>query len=303
MNVLDIAIKLGYELCGDKSIEVCGISFAPNASHNQIAVAFSEKDIQQTNASVVLTAPTMCRTDKTLMFCYDSVGGALVKMAKVFIEAGVYKDYSIPVRLEKCGDYFIGTNCQIADDAYIGCSAVIEDDVVIGSKSVVSYGAVIKSGCRIGNNVHIGCNCVIGADAFYTYGSDNSLFSGIGISVLEDDVYVGNCTCIERGTLSDTVIKSGTKISNFVQVGHDTIIGRNCKVVSQCALAGNVTLGNNVTLYAQSGVKNDIRIGDGATVYAKSGVSKNISHGAEVSGMYARDHVQELRTLAKVRKL
>ena len=37
-------------------------------------------------------------------------------------------------------------------------------------------------------------------------------------------------------------------------------------------------------------------------MYAKSLVTKNVNAGKHVSGMYARDHIEELRMQAKLKK-
>ena len=58
-----------------------------------------------------------------------------------------------------------------------------------------------------------------------------------------------------------------------------------------------------MTIYGQVGVANGINIGNQAVVYAKSLVTKNIDDNKHVSGMYARDHIDELRIQAKLRKL
>lgn len=305
MTISDIADYLGYEIIGDASQEVTGISFADTAGASDIAIAYREQDIHNTKAHTVLTAPVLCDTDKCLMLCHESVGKALSKIVSMFIKNGLYVDYSVPVAARKYNDYYMGKGCKIGKGVSIGSSAVIENDVEIGDGCVISHSSVIKSGSCLGKNVHIGISSVIGADAFWTYKEKDSLeiFVGVGRAIIEDDVYIGNFTNVERGTLCDTVIKSGTKISNFVQVGHDSVVGHNCKIVSQCGFAGGVTIGNDVTVFGQVGIANNIRVGDKATIRAKSGVAKSIQRGADVSGIYARDHVKELETISKLRKL
>lgn len=305
MKLCDIAEKLGCEIVGNAEMEVSGIAFAKDAKREELAVAFKEREIHSTKAEAVLTLPVLCLTEKSLVICHDGIGETFVNIIRMFIAVGIYKDYSLPVELKKCGDYYIGKKCKIANDVYIGCSAVIEDDVVIDTGSVISHSAVIKSGSCIGKNVRIGCSSVIGADAFYTYKEKDhvQIFCGIRKTVIEDNVYIGNFASIERGTLHDTVIKSGTKIADFVNIGHDTVIGHGCKIVSQSGTSGNVTIGDRVSIYGQSCVVNGVQIGNDVAILAKSCVTKNIRRGAIVSGMYARNHVKELETISKIRKL
>jgi serine acetyltransferase len=43
--------------------------------------------------------------------------------------------------------------------------------------------------------------------------------------VIGDDVEIGANACIDRGTIRDTVIGSGTKLDNLVHIGHNVRSG------------------------------------------------------------------------------
>ena len=67
----------------------------------------------------------------------------------------------------------------------------------------------------------------------------------LGACVLEDDVEIGSCTCVDRGSFEDTVIGQGTKIDNLVQVGHNVRLGARCLVGGDRAsreAAGSATM-------------------------------------------------------------
>lgn len=153
-------------------------------------------------------------------------------------------------------------------------------------------------------DVSIGDGTIIGAESFYHY-FDNGLqeFEGLGTVIINDNVSIGSNTIIQRGTFSDTLIGARSRIGNLIDIGHDVFIGHDCKIVSQTGIASNVRIKNYVTIYGQVGVANGINIGNQAVVYAKSLVTKNIDDNQHVSGMYARDHIDELRIQAKLRKL
>ena len=55
--------------------------------------------------------------------------------------------------------------------------------------------------------------------------------------VIGDDVEVGANSCIDRGTIADTLIGDGTKIDNLVQVGHNVKVGRSCLICGQAGSA------------------------------------------------------------------
>ena len=51
--------------------------------------------------------------------------------------------------------------------------------------------------------------------------------NSLGAVRVGDDVEVGANSCIDRGTIADTVIGDGTKIDNQVQLGHNVKVGRD----------------------------------------------------------------------------
>ncbi len=305
MNIIDIAEKYDYEIFGDNKLEVNNISYAKEAEEDSIAIAYSKKDILNTKAKVVVTEPKFVNTDKTLILVHDSIETALVKIANLMIEKGYYKDYFKPVELELNNqNYVVGKNLSIGENTSIGPFSVIEDDVVIGKECIIESNATIKSGTIIGDNVHIGSGSIIGSNSFYHYyESCLKSFVGIGRVIIGNNVNIGYNVIIQRGTISNTQIGDNTQIGNSIDIGHDTKIGDNCKVVSQTGIAGNVVIGHNVQIFGQVGVINNVTIGNGVTIKGKSLITKNIQDGKIISGIYAREHKDELRIQAKLHKL
>lgn len=98
--------------------------------------------------------------------------------------------------------------------------------------------------------------------------------------IVGEDVEIGANTTVDRGSWRDTVIESGCKIDNLVQIGHNVVLGRGCVVAAQCGIGGSVTLGKQVFVGAQSGIHQHRNIGDGAKIAAKSGVMHDVPAGA-----------------------
>jgi UDP-3-O-[3-hydroxymyristoyl] glucosamine N-acyltransferase len=121
--------------------------------------------------------------------------------------------------------------------------------------------------------------------------------------VLGDSVEVQANACIDRASVGETRIGSGTKIDNLVQVGHGSIVGQDTLLCSQVGLAGSSTLGNNVILAGQVGVVGHSVIGDGVTVTAQSGVPGDVAPGTTISGSPAFDHREWMRSVAAFRRL
>ena len=96
-------------------------------------------------------------------------------------------------------------------------------------------------------------------------------------------------------TLSETLIKRGTKLDNLVQIAHNVVIGEDCCLAAQVGIAGSTTLGDRVNIAGHGGAAGHLTLGEDSVVYAKSAVTKDMPAGSHLSGFPARPHKQELR--------
>ena len=179
------------------------------------------------------------------------------------------------------------------------------DNVKIGKNCIIHPNVTIYRDTVIGDNVIIHANTVLGADAFYykrrPEGYDRLLSSG---SVLiENDVEIGASCTIDRGVSAPTTVKSGTKIDNSVQIGHDTVIGRNCLIAAQTGIAGANIVEDEVVMWGQVGVTSGITIAKKTVVLAQSGVTKSTEEGKTYFGTPAQEIKKEYRERAALRFL
>jgi UDP-3-O-[3-hydroxymyristoyl] glucosamine N-acyltransferase len=116
-------------------------------------------------------------------------------------------------------------------------------------------------------------------------------------------VELGANTCVDRGTLGDTVIGRGAKVDNLVQVAHNVQIGPLSLLVAQVGIAGSTRLGMGVVAGGQVGIVGHLTIGDGARIGAQSGIMNDVEPGATVSGTPARPHGEWLRIEAALARL
>lgn len=193
----------------------------------------------------------------------------------------------------------LGRNCRLHPGVVIG------DDVAIGDDCEIFPNVVIRERVAIGHRVIIHAGSILGTDGFgYRWdGKQHAKVPQIGTVIIEDDVEIGSCVCIDRAKFSATRIGKGTKIDNLVQVAHNCVIGQHCLIVGQAGLAGSVTLGNGVILAGQSGVKDHITMGDGSILAASSGLLNDVPPRTMVSGLPALPHRQSLREQAALRRL
>lgn len=180
---------------------------------------------------------------------------------------------------------FLGSFVRIGNNSKIGKKATIHPGVVIGDHVQIGDGATIYSnvniydGCKIGKNVTIHSGSVIGSDGFgFAPNSENEYnkIPQIGNVIIEDKVEIGANCCIDRATMGATLIKSGVKLDNFIQVAHNVEIGSNTVIAAQSGIAGSTKIGKNCMIGGQVGIVGHIKIADGVKIAAQSGIGKDI---------------------------
>ena len=193
----------------------------------------------------------------------------------------------------------VHSSAQVDVTAKICPGAMVCAESVVGARTVILPGAIVGPGCTvgadtvlfpgvvlyprtvIGDRVRIHANAVLGADGFgYAKGPRGSeKIWHLGRVVVGNDVEIGAGTCIDRGTLRDSIVEGGAKIDNLVQIGHNGHIKAHAILCAQTGLAGNVTVGMGAILAGQAGVADKINIGDGAIVGPQTGISKDVAKG------------------------
>jgi len=195
----------------------------------------------------------------------------------------------------------IGNNVKIYPDVFIG------NNVKIGDNTVLNAGVKIYHDCIVGSNVTIHAGTVIGGDGFgFAPQQDGSYkkVPQIGNVVIEDFVEIGANATIDRATIGSTVIRTGAKLDNLIQVAHNVEVGSNTVIAAQAGVSGSTKIGSNVMIGGQAGIVGHIQIADGSKINAQSGVSKSIkSPNSSVTGTPAYDYTSALRSQALSRKL
>jgi len=206
---------------------------------------------------------------------------------------------------------FTACSKMISDSAVIGENTIIQPNVFVGNHVKIGKNCVVHANVsiydftEIGDDVIIHSGSVIGADAYYFQRKPEGYrkFLSSGKVILENRVEVGANTCIDRGVSGDTIIGEGTKMDNFVQIGHDTIIGKNCLIGSHSAIAGVTKIEDDVVIWGQVVVNKDLVVGKGAIVLATSAVDKTLEGGKIYFGMPAIEARKKWRELAALRNL
>jgi len=199
----------------------------------------------------------------------------------------------------------LGQGVRLGDRVVLGPGEVLEDGVEIGEDSVLGPRVICCRDTRVGKRARIKAGAVLGGTGFgYAPGQGGlERLPHAGRCIIGDDVDIGSNSCIDRGSVDDTVVGDGTKIDNLVQIGHNVRLGRRCLVMSQVGIAGSARIGDGVVLAGQVGVVGHLSIGDGARVAAQSGVGHDLPGGADYGGSPARPHREWLRSHAVLYRL
>lgn len=187
----------------------------------------------------------------------------------------------------------ISESSSLGKNVNIEAFTVIEENCIIGDNCTIGAGTVIKKGTKIGNNVTIGsCNVIGGTGFGYSKKTGNDSydqFPHYGNVVIHDNVEIGNNTCIDRGSLSDTVIDENVKIDNLVHIAHNVKIGKNSLIIACSMIAGSVVIGKNSWVAPSSTIRNGITIGENTTIGLASTVTKSVLDKQTVMGSPAVD--------------
>src|SRR6187551_759606 len=152
---------------------------------------------------------------------------------------------------------YLGDNVKVGNNTKIHPNVYLGNNVKIGDNSIIHPGVKIYHDCLIGNNVIVHAGTVIGSDGFGFAPQPDGSFKKvpqIGNVVIEDDVEIGSNTTIDRGTIGSTLIKSGAKLDNLLQIAHNVEIGNNSVIAAQAGISGSTKIGNNVMIGGQVGI-------------------------------------------------
>ena len=182
---------------------------------------------------------------------------------------------------------YLGKNVKIGNNVKIYPNSFIGDNVEIGDDCVFFAGVRIYSETVIGARVTIHSGTIVGADGFGFAPQEDGTFKKvpqIGNVIIEDDVEIGSCATIDRATLGSTIIRTGVKLDNQIQVAHNVEIGAHTVIAAQTAIAGSTKIGKNCMIGGQVGFAGHLVIGDRVKIQGQSGIGKNLSDGEVVQG-------------------
>ncbi len=317
-----IAGLLNGEIVGDKNAAVSTVSSIDGGKAGSLAYLTNpkyEQYIYTTEASIVLVDKTFEPKEeiKTTLVKVENVAECVLNLLEMYNasrpqKSGVSKLASIHEEAtvgQSCyiGDFTVvergaklGDKVQLYPQCYIG------DNVEIGEGTKLYPGVKIYEGCKIGRNCIIHAGAVIGADGFGFAPKSDGTFAKIpqlGNVIIEDNVEIGANTCVDRAKTDSTIVRSGVKLDNLIQVGHNVQIGSNTVMSAQVGIAGTTKIGSNCFVGGQVGFADHITVGNGCKIGSQSGLDKNVPDGEIRFGSPALPGIQYHRSFAVFRNL
>jgi len=202
---------------------------------------------------------------------------------------------------------YLGENVKVGDNTKIYPHAYIGDNVILGDHCIIHPGVKIYHDCKVGNHVTIHAGTVIGSDGFgFAPQTDGSLkkVPQIGNVMIEDHVEIGANTTIDRATIGSTIIRSGAKLDNLIQIAHNVEIGNFTVIAAQAGISGSTKIGKGVLIGGQAGLAGHLQVSDRSKINAQAGLGKSLkTPGSAVTGSPAYDYNQAIRSQAIARNL
>ena len=319
-----IAAVVGGRVEGDPDCTVESFSKIEEARPGQLAFLANPKyedHLYTTEASVVIvndSLETKGAVKASLIRVTDSYS-AFAKLLRIYQEmrnrqlTGIEQPSYISPSARIGENVYIGAFSYIGEHAEVGDNTKVFPQVYIGSHAKVGSDTILHPGvkvyheCVIGSHVTIHAGTVIGSDGFgFAPQSDGSYSKvpQIGNVVVEDHVEIGANTCIDRATMGSTVIRSGAKLDNLIQIAHNVEVGGDTVIAAQVGVSGSTKVGRRVMIGGQAGLVGHIRIADGSRINGQSGVSKSMKTPDQaVTGTPAFEYGEALRAQAVFRNL
>ena len=322
-SALQIAALINGKTEGNANISVHSFGKIEEAGDGQLAFLANpkyEEYLYSTRASVIIINEALelkQPVTATLIRVADAYT-AFAKLLSTYQQMMQQQMIGIqqPVYISSSASYgenvFIGAFAYLSDNVKVGNgtkiypNAYLGNNVKVGDNSIIHAGVKIYHDCVIGNNVIIHAGTVIGSDGFgFAPQADGSFqkVPQIGNVIIENNVEIGANTTIDRATIGSTIIRSGAKLDNLIQIAHNVEIGNSTVIAAQTGISGSVKVGKGVMIGGQVGFAGHINIGDGVKIGAQSGISKNLPPGKSVWGSPAFDVSDVMRSLVIYRNL
>jgi len=317
-SIQQIAEWIGGEIVGDPNLAIRSAKSLGEAGANDITFVDSEKNLKawaESGAAAAVVGEKIPDHARTVIRVKDPLGSFLQIVLKfrgnreqarqIDPSASIHPSATIGANALVGPFVVVGEGTEIGANATLCAGATIGRFCTLGDDVTLHPRAVLYDDCTLGHRTIIHANAVIGADGF-GYRQVNGTHEKIpqlGSVELGNDVEIGACSTVDRGTFGPTRIGDGTKIDNLVMISHNCQIGKHNILVSQAGIAGSSSTGDYVILAGQVGVANGLHIGEQSIVGAQCGIIQDVPAKSRLLGSPAMPGNEYLRCVANWGKI
>jgi len=339
-TVAQIAAALGAQAFGAVDISITGAAEPAQAGPGDLALAMQPKyaaglALGQARAALVWEGADWAALGLEAALVVARPRYAMAHLTRLLdpgprIDAGVHPSAVVDGSARIGAGAAIGPLVVIGQGVVIGAGARIAAHVMIGDGTRIGDDALILAGVRIGERIVIGDRfiaqpgAVIGSDGLsfvtpQTSGVEKARQSlgdqgaitrqgwtrihSLGSVHIGDDVELGANSCIDRGTIRDTVVGDGCKIDNLCHLAHNVVLGRDCLLAGQTGIAGSTVVGDRCVFGGQSGVADNITVGDDVICTGGTKLVSNVPAGRVMMGYPAVRLDQHVEMYKAARRL
>jgi len=248
----------------------------------------NESAAVQRGATIVVTDPYYYFARLTQVWKrYHAAGSVATIHPSAFIDASARVDSGVSIGAFAC----IGPHAVIGDGVYIGEHCVVGKNASVGQGSRLSARVTLGDDCSMGERCIVHSGVVIGADGFgfAPHAGRWEKIEQLGRVRIGNDVEIGANTCIDRGSLQDTVIEDGVKLDNLIQIGHNVRVGAHSALAGCVGVAGSATIGAHCTIGGGAVVLGHLTLADHVHISAASVVTRSILKPGHYTGFFPID--------------
>lgn len=319
-SIAELAERFDVGYQGDASIRVDGVCTLHPGMPGRITFLNNSRYrpyLADTRASAVILAPADAGRCPVACLISDNPYLLYARVAALFrpprpVVPGVHESAVVAGGARVADGAGVGplavieSGATVEAGAWIGPGCVVRADAVIGADSQLIANVYVGPGCRLGRRVLLHPGVVIGADGF-GLARDGERWVNVpqlGAVVLGDDVEIGANSTVDRGAIEDTIVESGVKLDNQIQVGHNVRIGEHTVIAGCVGIAGSANIGRRCQIGGGAGIGGHIDIADDTIITGMTMVTHSLREaGIYSSGMPVESNRRWRRIIARLRHI
>lgn len=260
-----------YNIKGDKQTVITGVSPINNYRDNTLTLCkYDELTENTTRFKAVICKPNVIKNSDIIIEC-ENPKAAFGKVTELLYHA-MESEHKISDLTKISPDSTIGKNVAI------GAFSVIEENCTIGDNVIIETNVHIHKHTNIGNNTIIKSGAVIGGSGF-GFGKNDGKYDQVyhlgGVEIGEN-VYIGSNTCIDRGTIDNTIIENGVKIDNLCHIAHNVKIEHDSLVIANTMIGGSTLIKQNSYIAPSTSILNQLKINENSIIGMGAVVLKDV---------------------------